>query len=95
MPPAFMHRASGMDIPEVPITHHWLDSTHVKFGVLAGGFVHDDWKLEVSQFTGREPIRYRYNFDSPTLDSTAVHFSYSPDEHWSKHFLNIAHMQRK
>src|SRR5262249_822013 len=27
-PAAFMHRTSGMDIPEAPITHHWLDSTH-------------------------------------------------------------------
>src|SRR5437764_516397 len=47
-PPAFMHRPSGMDIPDAPITHHWLDSTHIAFGVLTGGFVHDDWKLEVS-----------------------------------------------
>ena len=23
-PSAFMHRTSGMDIPEAPITHHWL-----------------------------------------------------------------------
>jgi hypothetical protein len=72
-----------MDIPEAPITHHWLDSTHITFGVLTGGFVHDDWKLEVSQFTGREPDQYRYNFDSPTFDSTAVRASYNPDEHWS------------
>src|SRR5581483_5012259 len=32
-PPTFMHRFSGEDIPEAPITHHWLDSTHVTFGV--------------------------------------------------------------
>lgn len=82
-PPAFMHRASGMDIPQAPITHHWLDSTHITFGVLTGGFVHDDWKLEVSQFTGREPDQYRYNFDQAKFDSTAVRASYNPDEHWS------------
>src|SRR5438128_839013 len=28
-PPAFMHRLSAMDSPEAPITHHWLDSTHI------------------------------------------------------------------
>src|SRR6185437_10171275 len=28
-PSAFMHRVSGMDNPEAPISHHWLDSTHV------------------------------------------------------------------
>lgn len=82
-PPAFMHRASGMDIPQAPITHHWLDSTHITFGVWTGGFVHDDWKLEVSQFTGREPDQYRYGFDQAKFDSTAVRASYNPDEHWS------------
>jgi hypothetical protein len=33
-PPAFMHRQSAMDFPIAPITHHWLDSTHVTFGVV-------------------------------------------------------------
>jgi hypothetical protein len=37
-PPAYMHRASGMDNPEAPLPHHWLDSTHIlgQFGVLRG-----------------------------------------------------------
>jgi len=82
-PTAFMHRASGMDIAEAPISHHWLDSTHITFGVLTAGYVHDDWKLEVSQFTGREPDQYRYDFDPPKFDSTAVRLSWNPDEHWS------------
>src|SRR6185437_12743366 len=82
-PPAFMHRASGMDIPEAPITHHWLDSTHVAFGVVTGGFVHDAWKFEVSQFTGREPDQNRFDFDRARFDSTSVRASYNPDEHWS------------
>jgi hypothetical protein len=72
-----------MDIPQAPITHHWLDSTHIAFGVLTAGFVQDNWKLEVSQFTGREPDQYRYNFDAPKFDSTALRLSYNPDEHWS------------
>ena len=82
-PPAFMHRGSGMDIPEAPITHHWLDSTHITFGVATAGFVHDDWKLEVSQFTGREPDQFRFNFDPARFDSTSARASYNPDEHWS------------
>jgi hypothetical protein len=82
-PPAFMHRGSGLDIPEAPITHHWLDSTHITFGVLTAGFVHDDWKLEVSQFTGREPDQFRFNFDGAKFDSTAARVSYNPDAHWS------------
>lgn len=82
-PTAFMHRASGMDNPEAPISHHWLDSTHITFGVLTAGFVHDDWKLEVSRFTGREPDQYRFNFDSARFDSTSARLSWNPNEHWS------------
>jgi len=47
-PPAFMHRLSIQDSPEPPIAHHWLDSTHITFGVLTLGWVHDAWKLEAS-----------------------------------------------
>jgi hypothetical protein len=82
-PTAFMHRASGMDNPEAPISHHWLDSTHITFGVLTAGFVHDDWKLEVSRFTGREPDQYRFNFDAARFDSTSARLSWNPNEHWS------------
>lgn len=82
-PTAFPHRASAMDIPDAPITHHWLDSTHITFGVLTAGFVHDDWKLEVSQFTGREPDQNRYDFDPIQLDSTSARVSWNPDPHWS------------
>lgn len=82
-PTAFMHRASAMDIPEAPITHHWLDSTHITFGVLTAGFVHDAFKLEVSQFTGREPDQNRFDFDPIKLDSTAVRVSWNPTENWS------------
>src|SRR6202171_2100571 len=31
-PNAFMHRLSGMDAPEAPLSHHWLDSTHISWG---------------------------------------------------------------
>jgi hypothetical protein len=82
-PPAFMHRASGMDDPAAPITHHWLDSTHISFGVATAGVVLGDWKLEVSQFTGREPDQRRFGFDHPRMDSTAGRVTFNPDEHWS------------
>lgn len=82
-PSAFMHRASALDDPAAPITHHWLDSTHVSFGVATAGAVLDDWKLEVSQFTGREPDQHRFGFDHPRMDSTAARISFNPDEHWS------------
>jgi hypothetical protein len=82
-PPAFMHRASGEDNPAAPLTHHWLDSTHIAFGVATAGFVHDDLKLEVSRFTGREPDQNRFDFDTPQFDSTSVRLSWNPEQHWA------------
>jgi hypothetical protein len=78
-----MHRMSGMDNPQAPISHHWLDSTHITFGVVTAGFVHQNWKLEMSRFTGREPDQYRFNFDSARFDSTAARLSWNPDSNWS------------
>lgn len=61
--PAFMHRPAAMASPEAPITHHWIDSTHITFGVLTAGWVHDSFKLEASRFRGREPDEERYDGD--------------------------------
>ena len=77
-PPAFMHRTSGMDIPEAPITHHWLDSTHITFGVVTAGVVLDTWKVEASAFKGREPDQYRYDIEAPQLDSFSGRVSWNP-----------------
>lgn len=82
-PPTFMHRFSGQYIPEAPIDHHWLDSTHITFGVATTGYVWDDWKLEVSSFTGREPDQFRYNFDNPKFDSQSARLSWNPTDNWS------------
>ena len=54
-PPAFMHRFSGEDNPEAPISHHWLDSTHIAYGVVTLGYVFGNLKIEGSAFRGREP----------------------------------------
>jgi hypothetical protein len=77
-PPAFMHREAILDSPEAPISHHWLDSTHISFGVLTGGIVFDRLKLEVSRFNGREPDEHRWNIETGPLDSTAVGLSWNP-----------------
>lgn len=82
-PPTFMHRFSGMDDPAAPITHHWLDSTHITYGVVTGGFVYGDWKIEGSVFHGREPDQYRWNFDSFTLDSASAMLSWNPSPDWA------------
>jgi hypothetical protein len=77
-PPAFMHREAIMASPEAPITHHWLDSTHISMGVLTAGVVVDNAKLEVSRFNAREPDEHRWNIETGALDSTAVRASWNP-----------------
>ena len=82
-PPAFMHRTSAMDSPEAPITHHWLDSTHIVFGVTTLGWAHDRFKIETSAFKGREPDEERWGIDSPRLDSWSVRAAWNPTDEWS------------
>jgi hypothetical protein len=77
-PPAFMHRLSIMDSPEAPISHHWLDSTHIAFGVVTGGLVIGNFKLEASRFNGREPDQHRWDIETGPLDSTALRASWNP-----------------
>src|SRR4028119_732495 len=77
-PPAFMHREAIMDSPEAPITHHWLDSTHISFGVVTAGIVLDRVKLEASRFNGREPDQHRWNIETGPLDSSAVRMPWNP-----------------
>jgi len=75
---AFPHRISAMTMPLAPITHHWMDSTHVTFGVVTGGVYGRAWKAEASVFNGREPDSDRTNFDFGALDSVSGRFSYLP-----------------
>jgi len=39
-PVAFPHRASAMELPEAPISHHWQDSTHISDEVVTVGIEH-------------------------------------------------------
>jgi hypothetical protein len=82
-PPAFMHRLSIQDSPEAPISHHWLDSTHITFGVVTLGVIHGDWKLDGSVFKGREPDERRYDIEAPKLDSYAARLTWNPSPRWS------------
>jgi len=82
-PPAFMHRFSGEDNPEAPISHHWLDSTHITYGVVTLGYVLGDWKLEGSVFRGREPDENRYDIETGKLDSASVRLSWNPTKDWA------------
>ena len=82
-PATFMHRFSGMDDPAAPISHHWLDSTHITFGVVTAGFTHGPFKIEGSVFNGREPDQFRWDFDRPRLNSYSARISLNPTPDWA------------
>ena len=70
-PVAFPHRVSAMASPLAPISHHWMDSTHISFGVITGGIYNHRWKAETSVFNGREPDEHRANIEFGRLDSVS------------------------
>ena len=82
-PPAFMHRPSGEANPESPIGHHWLDSSHITFGVVTLGLTRERVRLEVSRFHGREPDQDRWNVETGKLDSYSARLTWNPGPDWS------------
>lgn len=77
-PPVFMHRISAFNLPDSPLSHHWQDATHITFGVATLGLRYKIFKLEGSNFTGREPDENRYAFDRPRFDSYSYRVSVNP-----------------
>ncbi|MDO7842557.1 hypothetical protein [Sphingomonas immobilis] len=82
-PSAFMHRRSAQYLPLSPITHHWLDSTHISYGVVTAGIARRHWQIEASGFRGREPDQYRWGIETPGLDSWSVRATWNPSPYWS------------
>jgi len=85
---AFMHRPSSLYNPDAPLSHHWVDATHISFGVATIGVRLGQFKVEGSSFTGREPDENRYNFDKPRFDSWSGRLSYNPTKNWA---LQVSH----
>ena len=81
-PVAFMHRASAIENPMSPLSHHTFDSTHIAFGVVTGAIDHGSWTLEGSVFNGREPDEDRWDFDFGAMDSYAGRLWFRPREQW-------------
>lgn len=82
-PVTYLHRFAGMANPETPIDHHWLDSTHISFGVVTAGVIKGPFKLEVSDFTGREPDQNRWGFNPARFDSWSARLTFNPTRNWS------------
>jgi hypothetical protein len=87
-PVTFMHRPSSLDNPNAPISHHWVDATHITFGVATAGIRLGKFKVEGSSFTGREPNEDRYNFDKAKFDSWSGRLSFNPSVNWA---LQVSH----
>ena len=79
-PVAFPHRISAMPNPVAPLSHHWLDATHIAYGVLTAGVYSRQWKAEGSVFNGREPDDGRYDFDFGALDSFSARGWFLPTD---------------
>ena len=77
-PPGFPHRLSAMPNPIAPISHHWLDSTHITFGLVTTGLYTARWKAEASVFNGREPDENRADIDLAAFDSFSGRLSFLP-----------------
>ena len=79
-PVAFPHRLSAMPNLLAPISHHWLDASHITFGVVTTGVFTRRWKVEGSLFNGREPDENRWDLDLAALDSFSGRISFAPSD---------------
>jgi len=82
-----------MPNPIAPISHHWLDSTHISFGVITSGIAAKRWKAEASLFNGREPDEARLGLDVAALDSFSGRVTALPTAQLALQ-LSAAHLEQ-
>ena len=76
-PVAFMHRPSAYGNPQAPLSHHYLDSTHITPGVVRGTIAVDGFGVGASWFRGEEPDENRKDIDLGALNSYALQLSWT------------------
>jgi hypothetical protein len=91
-PGGFPHRVSSIANPVAPISHHWLDSTHITFGLVTAGVYDARWKAELSVFNGREPDADRADLDLGSLDSVSGRVWLLPSDHLAVQ-VSAAHLR--
>ncbi len=82
-PVAFPHRASAMEFPQAPISHHWQDSTHIADDVVTAGVRYRQFKLEASGFHGAEPGENRWTIQQGAIDSWSSRLWFFPSANWA------------
>jgi hypothetical protein len=65
------------------MTHHWIDSSHITFGLVTVGVFDRTWKAEASLFNAREPDENRADLDLAPLDSISGRLTFAPTARWS------------
>jgi len=85
-PVAFMHRASAMENPSVPLGHHWQDSSHITHGVVTGALTVGRFRFEGSGFHGREPDENRAAIELGRIDSYSFRVGFLPTPNWAMQF---------
>ena len=75
-PRVFMHRPSAAENPQAPLSHHYLDSTHITPGVISLGVDRAGFRIEAGAFHGQEPDEDRLDLDTGALDSYSVRGSW-------------------
>jgi hypothetical protein len=82
-PVAYPHRASAMELPQAPISHHLQDSTHIANDVLTVGLRAHNLKLEASGFYGSEPGENRWTIESGPINSWSMRLWFFPSKNWA------------
>ena len=82
-PVAYPHRASAMEIPQAPISHHWQDSTHIADEVVTAGISYGKMKLEGSGFYGSEPGENRWIIQTGPINSYSGRLWFFPNKYWA------------
>jgi hypothetical protein len=91
-PVAFPHRLSAVMNPVAPVSHHWLDATHITYGVFTAGLYGERWKVESSVFNGREPDEGRWDLDLAAMDSYSGRVTFLPTPRWATQ-LSFGHLE--
>ncbi|MBV9157186.1 MAG: hypothetical protein JO097_13065 [Acidobacteriaceae bacterium] len=82
-PVAYPHRASAMEIPEAPISHHLQDSTHIADDIVTVGLRYRSVKLEASGFYGSEPGENRWSIEQGPINSWSTRVWFFPSKNWA------------